>query len=246
MGKPQSVSATSPKSDAATDFPATPAAGHTIDVTHTIKRLDMQVLWDATLGAFSLEKGFGFTLWQFLRNPRASFEGYLGADRLKFGNPLKIVLVLTAAATFANYQLDMFWTFSPSDQDSSAAAATAQANEFFKRNYNLILLCALPLMALVTRVVYWKRAYNIVEHLALNGFLFAVTTVWYLLSLPVTLFWAPFGLISGVATLGYQTWVYRRVLGAGWIRASGSTLLITIAYLAMISAITSIFLMLTR
>ena len=226
---------------AGSDLPPTPALVHTVVVTHTLKRLDTQVLWDATLGAISLEKGFGFTLWQFLRWPRASFESYLGADRLKFSNPLKIVLVLTAAATFANYQLDMFWTFTPPDQDSGTATAVAATAEFFKRNYNLILLCALPLMALVTRGLYWKRAYNIVEHLALNAFLFAITTVWYLVALPVTLLWAPFGLVSGVLTLAYQTWVYRRVLGPGWTRAIASTLLITIAYLVMISVITTIF-----
>ena len=140
----------------------------------------------------------------------------------------------------------MFWTFTPPDQDSAAAATAARANEFFKRNYNLILLCALPLMAMVTRVVYWKRAYNMVEHLALNAFLFAVTTVWYLVALPMNLLWAPFGLISGVITLVYQTWVYRRVLGAGWWRAIAATVLITIAYLLMISAMTSVFLLLAK
>tara|TARA_R110002167_G_scaffold180438_2_gene380697 strand:- start:145 stop:885 length:741 start_codon:yes stop_codon:yes gene_type:complete len=244
MGKSQSVSATPPKSGAQSDFPATPASEQTVVVTHTLKRLDLRVLWDASLGAFSLEQGFGYTLGQFLRRPRASFEAYLGADRLKFSNPLKIVMVLTAAATFANYQFDMFGALGSPDQAGSNADISAQAGEFFKRNYNLILLGTLPLMALVTRVLYWKRAYNIVEHLALNAFIFGVTTVWYLVSLPLTVLWPPFGFVNGVGYLVYQTWVYRRVLGPGWGRAIAATLLITVGYLILVSIITNIYVLL--
>ncbi len=197
------------------------------------------MLTDAVLGFFAMEQGFLFTLTAFVRRPRSAFEAYLGTERLRFSNPLKLVVFLVALATFLNYQIGTFdatggASAAPAVESSLEGGLTAgqraELNQFVQRNFNLLVLAALPLMATVSRLVYWRRAYNWMEHVALNAFILAVTTAAYVLQLFPALGLPWVGTLYAGLTIGYQTWSYRRVLGPGWGRALIATMLSTAAY----------------
>jgi len=70
--------------------------------------LDWSLVGDALLGFFSAERGFWFTLRGFTTAPRRSFEAYLGEGRLRFSNPLKLVVFLSALAAFLSIQFGLF------------------------------------------------------------------------------------------------------------------------------------------
>ncbi len=232
----------SPSSVVRSDLPVAPPAEVEVTETRTLRRLGWGLVGDAFLSFIAAEKGFLFTMRAFLREPRVAFEDYLGAGRLRYSNPIKLVIFLAAIATFLNYQFGTFVDISEGFANQAAeageeAARTAEKlaamDQFFRQNYNLMLLASLPVLALVSRLLYWKRAYNWMEHLALNSFIFAVYTVAYLLILgPMALF-PPIGLLYVVVSVAYQTWAYRRTLGPGWIRAFLATTLSYVAYLVV-------------
>lgn len=203
-------------------------------VEHQVKRLDWSLPVEAVLGAVSMEKGFGFTLWQFVRAPRRAFEAYLGAERLRFSNPLKLVVLLTALATFVNYQsgaMDQMVAGMSADMDAATNGQSEAVFGLLQRNYNLILMASLPFMALTTRLLYWKRAYNLIEHLALNGFIFAVTTVAYLVAALLVPVWGGVMTVYAIGSVIYQTWAYRRVMGPNWLIAVGAVIIGAVAYM---------------
>jgi hypothetical protein len=195
--------------------------------------LGWSLIGDAMLGAFNAERGFLFTIFGFLKNPRPAFEGYLGEDRLRYSNPLKMVVFLSALTAFLMHQLQAFEVV-----QLRAAERTPEDLEvaaFMQRNYNLLLLSTLPVMAALTRLFYWGRVYNVMEHLALNAFQVSVITVAYIVVLPAIVLWPILNLLYMVLALIYQTWLYRRVLGPGWFRAVMATVIVTLAYLGVIS-----------
>lgn len=234
-----------PPSSSVVDRPEHPVAPPVeLEVTETriVRRLGWGLLGDAVMGFVAAEKGFLFTMRAFLREPRSAFEDYLGQGRMRYSNPIKLVIFLAALATFLNYQFGAFVDVSEGFANRAAevgeeadrtAEKLAALDQFFRQNYNLMLLATLPVLALVSRLLYWKRAYNWMEHLALNSFIFAFTTVAYLLHLPVFVLFPSAGLVYLLVALFYQTWVYRRVLGPGWPRAVLATLISYAAYMVV-------------
>lgn len=218
------------------DFPTRPPEDEVFVVENRIRRIDWSLVGDATLGAFNAERGFWFTMRGFVKNPSKAFEGYLGADRLRYYNPLKMVIFLSALTTFLMHQVPLEMLQFSGDGGELTPEAEEIA-EFSQRNYNLLLLSSLPMMALVTRLFYWGRVYNFLEHLVLNAFQVSVITVAYIVMLPSIVLWPVTMLIYMVLALVYQSWLYRRVLGPGWFRAITATLVVTIVYTAVMKLV---------
>lgn len=232
--------AAAPASDSG--LPSPPPAQQELVLRQQVRRLSWSLVFDAVLGFFNLESAFGRTLRDFLLRPRQAFVSYLGAERLRYSNPLKLLITLVAMATFLNYVGGNFDAFTEgfsggvetSHPDNPLTFEQQEAlSQFIQRNYNLFVLAGLPALSLATWVVYCRRTYNFVEHLALNSFIIAVTTaVYVLIFIPTVLF--PLAVLPyGLAVIAYQTWVYRRVLGPGWIRAFFATCLGTAIYMVV-------------
>lgn len=218
-------------------LPPPPPDEKIIVVEHRIRRLNWSLVSEAALGVVNLERGFYFTLRGFVIEPRVAFERYLGEDRLRFINPIKLVFFLTALTTFLTYQFDAFQALHSGEGLSEAAV---WQGAFLQRNYNVLMLTSLPIMAGLGRLFYWGRAYNLLEHLALNAFQLSVTTAAYVLMLPAIIMWPATVGLYGVLALVYQIWIYRRVLGPGWFRAICATLTITAVYIVSVSFVAKI------
>lgn len=160
---------------------------------------------------------------------------------MRYNNPLKMVIFLSAIAAFAMHHL----LASEVIQIGNGLEMTAEqdaVSSFTRRNYNLLLLCSLPFMAGITCLFYWKRAYNWLEHLALNSFQVSIITVAYLLMLPaIILSPAIANIVYLVLVLIYQAWFYRKILGPGWFRAIVATIAVTVAYLTAMTVIGSMW-----
>ncbi|WP_221031513.1 hypothetical protein [Actomonas aquatica] len=222
----------------ADELPAPPPERQEVLLRREVKRLDWSLLGDATLGFFSMETTFTRTLRDFVVNPRRAFESYLGPARLQFSNPLKLLITLVAISTFLNYLVGNFdavvdgWAMGAQEAGTEQTLTLEQQaalSAFLQRYYNLLVLGGLPVVAFITRFVYWNRAYNVVEHLALNSFALSVTTSFYILLVGPAIKFPLVMALYGMGSLGYQTWVYRRVMGPGWFRALAATTLSTLS-----------------
>ena len=233
-------------------LPSVPPAEQELTLSRQVRRLNWGLLTEALFGFFSLETTFGRTLRAFLLRPRLAFEGYLGAQRLLYSNPVKLLITLTAVSTFLNYLIGNFENMvegvsigvveSNPDKALTNEQQVAFA-QFLQRNYNLLVLGGLPIMALVTRLVYLKRAYNFVEHLALNSFLVSVsTTAQIILFIPTILFPDVVTTTYFVLSISYQTWAYRSICGPGWFRAISATILTTGLYFIVFSITIGLYL----
>jgi hypothetical protein len=132
-------------------------------------------------------------------------------------------------------------------RDSNPEEALTMAQEMafaqsLQRNYNLLVFGGLPLIALATRLVYLKRAYNFVEYLAFNSFILSVSTAAYVLLFLPTILFPSVTIIYLVLSLGYQTWAYRVVFGPGWIRAISAMILTTALYFVVLSITIGLYL----
>lgn len=219
------------------ELPSLPPEEKIVVVEHRIRRLGWSLVADATMGVVSMEKGFWFTLKSFALRPRQAFQSYLGEDRLRFNNPLKLVFFVSALTAFLNYQLEAFGLLDFGVGNEDLTAEAAERKEFVKRNYNLLVLGSLPIMAALGKLFYARRAYNLLEHLALNAFQLGVTTALYVALMPLIVLWPVTLLIYSIVALAYQVWVYRQVLGPGWFRAISATLAITVSYFVMMTAV---------
>ena len=132
------------EADSANNLPPTPPTAVEVLVPHRLRRLGFGLVVDATLGAASFEKGFLYTVKQFVRSPRAGFQGYLGADRLKFSNPLRLMIFLTAVATFFNFQFgSMESNFAQGSEDGMSPAMQENMRligTLVQRYFNVICL----------------------------------------------------------------------------------------------------------
>ncbi len=218
-------------------LPTAPPDEQTIVEERRIRRLDWSVVGDATLGVFNAERGFWFTLRGFAVNPQQAFRGYLGEDRLRYSNPLKLVIFLSALTAFLMHHLQALELIQLGSARGEQTPEAQEVAAFTQRNYNLLLLSCLPMMALLTRLFYWGRVYNFLEHLALNAFQVSVITAAYLVLLPTIALWPVTNLVYLVLALVYQIWLYRRVLGPGWLRAITATLVFTVAYIGMMTGL---------
>lgn len=214
-------------------LPEAPPDEQTVVMKHRIRRLSWSVVSDAVLGAFNAEKGFWFTMHGFVVNPSEAFKNYLGEDRLRYSNPIKMVIFLSAVTTFVMHQLQAFDYVQIEGVEDLTPEAKATA-EFVKRNYNLLILAGLPVSALITRLFYWGRIYNFLEHVALNAIQISVITLAYFAMLPAIIFWPTSNFVYMVLALAYQVWLYRRVLGPGWFRAIMATVVVTFVYYGLI------------
>jgi hypothetical protein len=222
------------------DLPPEPPAETTAVVEHRIRRLSWSMVSDALMGTFNAERGFWFTMRGFVRNPQAAFAGYVGKARFRYSNPLKMVIFLSALTAVAVHQLHAAGWLEPrpgAEETPDGAALAA----FMRRNYNLLLLCCLPVMAGASRLFYWGRAYNFLEHLALNSFQVSVITLAYLVMLPLVILWPSATLVYLVLALAYQAWLYRKVLGPNWFRAIIATLGVNAAYMVTMGWLGSVF-----
>ena len=232
-------------------LPAVPPAEQELVLRRRGRRLGWGLVADATLGFFTMESTFARTLYSFLLRPRAAFEGYLGADRLRYSNPLKIIITLTAVSTFVGYLAGNFdnlvegFMIGMRESDPKDALTVEQElafAQFIQRHFNLIVFGGLPAIALVTRVLYLKRAYNFIEHLALNSFMLSVSTAAYVLLFIPSILFPNVMMAYVVLSLAYQTWAYRVVLGPGWLRAITAVLLTTFVYFIGLSICMGLYL----
>lgn len=198
-----------------------------IVIRKKLHRITMRYLFVSILDALDVEKGFLFSLKSFFLNPKSAFEGYLNDDRYRHSNPFKLAVVLTAITVFLTIEFgfteliadELNDGYRSGGQTEQAGETSAMFETTINEYYNVMMLAALPVLALSSLLFYKKTGYNYAEHLTLNCFMFSVTSVMYCISFPLQMWSSTMMTVYVILSFGYQIWVYRSALGGTVLRA---------------------------
>ncbi len=160
---------------------------------------------------FDIDRGVFNTLRGLLRQPGQVVNDYLDGRRVRWFNPLTLLVLWAGVSTF------LFGAF-PFDFSVTAGAVDAALQERYVefqqhgfRYYSASLVLYLPFQALVTWACFAGHGRNLGEHLALNAFLLAAASALTVLTFPAVLLAdrsgalvAAWGVVA-VVLLVYQT-----------------------------------------
>ncbi len=167
---------------------------------------------DVPHAVFHLERGILPTLSGLLRRPGATINAYLDGQRVRYFNPLTL-LVLFAGAYAALYNQPFLLSIMEPMMlggDPRARGAMTSVLTWMTRWYSLLMLICVPVMGLLNWLFYRRHERNIAEHVVVMAFTNAVGTLLMILPLyPVllALHW------SGAASA--QAW-----MGRAWLVAA--------------------------
>ncbi|MBH9575300.1 DUF3667 domain-containing protein [Inhella proteolytica] len=199
------------------------------------------LLHDVPHAVFHVERGILATLAGLLRRPGVTINAYLDGQRVRFFNPLSLLVLMAGAYAALYNQPFLLSILEPLFDDSRARGHITGMLGWTTRWYSVLLLLSVPLMGGLNWLFYRQQGRNVAEHMVIMAFTNAVSTLLMILPLyPLLLAlhwsgWAGAQRWMGMAwlavafiTLAYQGWAVAQVFaqqkGTG-LRGGGSMLL---------------------
>lgn len=208
-----------------------------------LKRISMKYLGNELMRAFNLEKGLGYTLWQWLAYPKRAATEYLYQDRQRMVKPLGLLALILTVATFVSLKVlplgEPLWEEVKKDLPvQMLSEASLQIIELLivgmKKYFNLFFALSLPGQAIATYLLYQKSGYNLAEQLVINTYIFCIQTVLYILIIPFAgLAENLVGILFFLSWIGYWYYALWRIFG----KSHGQTLLRLIGIFFMMQII---------
>jgi len=169
---------------------------------------------------FSFDKGFFFTFWMMLKNPRLVTNAYVSRNKTTFTTPIKFLIVTVSLLVILNLIIEV--------KDYSMIKVTEDENgEFenlffsnFERFYNFIMIGVIPLVSLVSWGFFRKEKFNYAENLVISGYVFGlVNSLTFLFIAVSSMFKSPdvyFGNYLNILTFGSLAYFYTRIYDGKW------------------------------
>lgn len=169
---------------------------------------------------FNLERGIFFTIKEMTIRPGITIKRYLSKATIQYMHPFRFALVLATISALltilsGTFEMGVIQMGGVKAEVGSAEdiEATKRIIETIKKYLTLIMLSSIPINALFSRLIYFKKKYHFAEHLILNSYAYGVQMA---LGLPFfLLFLLPNGviihsIISFFLYYGTFIWVYSR------------------------------------
>jgi hypothetical protein len=195
------------------------------------KRISMDYLGNELMSALNLEKGLGYTLWQWFAHPKRATAEFLYEDRQRMVKPLGLLALVLTVATFVSLKIlplgePLLEEVKKELPMHMFSEASVQLLEFLivgmKKYFNIFFALSLPGQAIATYIVYQKSGYNLAEQLVINTYIFCVQTVLYLIIIPfANVAENLVGVLFFLSWMGYWFYALWRIFG----KSLGQTLL---------------------
>ena len=155
------------------------------------KRFTTRSFFLKFLSAFNFERGFFYTMKLLFTNPGKVVNGYLSGKTKSYYNPLNYLFITAGVGAALAVWLGIFDANIENvnevfgvGADKNAVNVQKKFMEHFKQYINIVSITMLPFMSLFSKWFYLKRKLFYGEHLILNSFLFAQTSVISILLMP--------------------------------------------------------------
>lgn len=206
-----------------------PQEEETLEITETriIRRLKVKNIFSSILEAFNLERGALYTIYMLFVNPGDMVRRYVGAERLKFISPFKLLFVSTAITLYIIQKSNSFAQFKEGFYLQQSNVNLEELLFILAGYFNIFLWLFIPIAALFTWLLNTKGRFNYAENLALQAYLLSLSNI---ISLFVVLdLFVNTTLVSGLILLiyfFYAIYGYKEFYQKSWGAAIGQGIVI--------------------
>lgn len=146
------------------------------------KRIDKNYIWEEIqYTILHTNKGFLYSVKEIIKNPGKTAREYIDGNRVNHYKPILLAFVLSGISAFVSFKILGLYDILIAHYSSSAANVNSKfMNEFMSvfSSYNsIIMLLALPFIALATKFVFRKWGQNYYEHIVMNAYILSVYTL---------------------------------------------------------------------
>lgn len=132
--------------------------------THRITMVHF-IAHDLLHGTFHFDRGILFTLKEALVRPGRAALDYIGGKRIRYYNVFYLSLILIGVVLILSHSGN-------ENAVEGADESSREAIDFFTKNIKLIVLGFVPLLAINSKILFWKLKLNLAEHFIVGGFTF--------------------------------------------------------------------------
>ena len=150
----------------------------------TVHRITMAHIGHDLVHAFThTDKGFFHLMLQLFVKPGIVAREYIAeGKRKRYFSPFQYIIIIGAIGAFVAVNSHFIETTTQAIGGSAGYSAkqlafTQKINTLQSRYYNFMILLQLPFYALATLIIFRKHRFNYAEHLTLQTFITAQTTI---------------------------------------------------------------------
>lgn len=129
------------------------------------------------------DKGLIYIIREMFLRPGTVVEEYIAGKRKKYFNPYTFLLLCSTISAYIYWKI-RFYTNIQLQQGKNNSPEAAEVNklmmqttELMERYGKIITLFMLPILAAISLLFYTRRQYNYAEHLTIQTFILAQTSV---------------------------------------------------------------------
>lgn len=135
-------------------------------------------LHDIPHSVLHIDKGFFYTLGRLFVNPGFTLRDYLAGKRVRHFRPFAFVLIMSTIATLlikgCDYLINIRY------EQENPGTRLQFGNGFWSHYPSLLIFILIPLLSVITWLVFRRHRYNYWEHFLLNTYLAAYLNVFLL------------------------------------------------------------------
>lgn len=232
------------------------------EVPNNFPRITPRQIGLDIIAILNFDRGVLFTIKGLILSPYTTMQSYLQGDRRKHAHPIRMLVFSSALAAFLTINLVGITdaNVSVSDSDLTAEDGTVldtekaaefqnskeeavlkvkkDINNFMEKYLNLFFIGSVPIISLLCWGFYWRKGYNVAEHLVINCFLASIGNTFSIIFATLTAFWEPAMAIGMFLAMIYYVYammdVYRNNSFWGFLK----TIFLLFLYTAIVLAMT--------
>lgn len=147
------------------------------------ERLSLKGTWEEFIGPFfSWDNNFWRTFFGMFKNPKDVLEAYISGARKKYFHPFSYIILYATVAVFfykffpMEYIMEYSEDFSKGYNSNNVSGNVPKFDpkpmmESLMGYYNFLVLLLLPVYALTSYIIYYKKGHNFFEHLVFNSYI---------------------------------------------------------------------------
>ena len=144
------------------------------------KRIDHKYIWDEIqYSTIHTNKGFLYSIKNIFKNPGKTAREFIDGNRVNHYKPISLAFILSGLSAFISFKIIGLDAISRKFYQSQKMNSQFMNDMLsFMASYNsFIMLLFIPLMAILTSLIYRKWGQNYFEHVVMNAFGFSFYTI---------------------------------------------------------------------